>query len=54
MRPDFIPGVPKSMLPGPAQRGGGVGVGEAEEFRPLCVNWIYISDLSILTVKKES
>ena len=33
---------------------GGMGAGETKEFRHLCDNWIYVSDLSILTVKKES
>ena len=31
-----------------------MGAGETKEFRHLCDNWIYVSDLSILTVKKES
>ena len=52
-KPRALPGVPKSLLPESAG-GGGVGVGETKEFRHLCVNWIYVSDLSILTVKKES
>ena len=51
-KPGVLPGVPKPLLPGPRVGwGGGGGAGGTKEFRHLCDNWIYVSDLAVLTIE---